>query len=351
MFFCFPTGGVGELIDAWYDKQKLTSGIFIINLLAIMEMNPNQPQSQTKVPPPPTPEVSVRTMQSDIKSISQGEVSPTPEIVAPRPSFDNRAAQSFIPETAGQMMSDEEMVPKKSHKGLWVMIIIVIVIALAAVGYFVVYPMMSAPVVTPTAENTQQPIVAPAPPVATHMSAFGNSIPAVSTATLKLDAITRETIIQGLTDQGALLTDGLTEVVIQDATGGQVPFATYLTALLPAFLDGQSASTYATDDFTVYIFKNSSGIWPGYIIPLRPEGSATLAQWLANFEKTDLGALFVTAPGTIGAFKDGTVMGIGDRFAPGTTPGASMSYAATATDLHISTSFDGLKTALSALGY
>lgn len=316
-----------------------------------MEMNPNQPQSQTKVPPPPTPEVSVRTMQSDIKSISQGEVSPTPEIVSPRQSFDNRAAQSFTPELAGQMMSEEGAEPKKSRAGLWTLIIIIVVVALAAVGYFLIYPMMSAPLATPVAEQTEQPTVPTTPTVAAHASAFGNSVNLVPSVTLKLETVNRETIIQGLTDQGALITDGLTEVILQDASGGQIPFPTYLAALLPSFLDGQSVGTYATDDFTAYLFKNKSGVWPGYIVPLRPEGGATLAQWLANFEKTDLSALFVTTPGTIGTFKDGTVMGVPDRFAPGTAAGASISYAATATDLHISASYDGLKTALSALGY
>lgn len=316
-----------------------------------MEMNPGQPQSQTKVPPPPTPEVSVRTMQSDMKSISQGEITPTPEIVAPKPSFDNRA-QNFIPESVGPMMTDEEVAAPKSHRTLWAIIAVVIIIALGAVGYFVIFPMMSSPVVEPIAENTTPtPTPEPMPVLAAHTSAFAGSAIIIPQVTLQLGTVTREAIVQGMTDQGALVGEGLTEVVIQDQTGGQMPFATYLTALLPAFLDGQSVSSYAEADFTAYIFKDKAGVWPGYIVTLKPEGGATLSQWLASLEKADLGALFVTEAGGLGAFKDGTVKGVSDRFATGATPGASLSYAVTATNLHISTSYEGLKATLGALGY
>lgn len=313
-----------------------------------MELNPNQPQTQTKVPPPPTPEVSVRTMQSDIRSISQGEVNPTPEVVSPRqaPSMD---VQGLAPDIANQMLSEEEPA-KKSHRGVWTLIIILIFIALAAVGFFVIYPMMSAPTVEPTPlAATPEPAI-PEPIKKLHTSAFGGAMNAIPAVSLNLATLNREEIIQGLTSQGSFVGEGLTEVVIENAEG-QVAFPQFLAALLPAFLDGSAAGTYTTDDFTAYLYKDKDGIWPGYIIPLKPEGTTTLNQWLANFEKTDLGALFVTLPGTLGAFKDGTVMGISDRFAPGTTPGASLSYAVTATDLHIATSFEGLKTALTALGY
>lgn len=313
-----------------------------------MELNPSQPQAQTKVPPPPTPEVSVRTMQSDIRSISQGEVNPTPEVVSPKqtPSID---VQGLAPDIANQMLSEEEPA-KKSHRGIWTLIIILIIIALGAVGFFVVYPMMSAPTVEPTPLAATPEPAAPEPVLKEHSSAFSSSVSAISSVNLKLPAMSRESIIQGLTDQGSLVGEGLTEIVIENEEG-QVAFPQLLTTLLPAFLDGSAATTYVTDDFTAYVYKNKDGIWPGYIIPLKPEGTTTLNQWLANLEKTDLGALFVTLPGTLGAFKDGTVMGISDRFAPGTTPGASLSYAVTATDLHISTSYEGLKAALTALGY
>jgi len=289
-------------------------------------------------------------MQSDIKSISQGEVTPTPEIVSPRPSFDDRAAQNFIPDAAGPMLTDETPMPK-SHRGLWAIIAIVVIIALAAVGYFVIYPMMSSPVVEPIVENQPMTPVESAPVLAPHVSALSGSAILIPQVAVKLDTVSREAIVQALTDQGAFVGEGLTEVTFQDTTGGQMPLPTFLTALLPDFLDAQSITTYATDDFTAYIFKDKAGIWPGYIFNLKPEGGATLSQWLASLEKTNLGAFFVTEAGTLGAFKDGTVKGVNDRFATGAIAGASFSYAVTATNLHISTSYEGLKAALGALGY
>lgn len=291
-------------------------------------------------------------MQSDMNSIAQGEVTPTPEIIAPRQNFDNREP-SFVPESAGPMLTEEGAAPHKSHRGIFVIIAIVAVIALAAVGYFVIYPMMSSPVAEPIVEAPAQPAPATvtAPVVVTHTTAFSDPATPVPQVTLKLETVTRETIVQGLTDQGALVSNGLTEVVFQDAQGGQIPFPTLITALLPAFLDGQSAGSYTADDFTAYIHKDALGIWPGYIVTLKPEGTVTLNQWLASLEKTDLGALFVTEAGGLGAFKDGTVKGIADRFATGGTAGASLSYAVTATNLHLSTSYEGLKSTLEVLGY
>lgn len=315
-----------------------------------MEMNPNQPQSQTKVPPPPTPEVSVRTMQSDIRSISQGEVNPTPEIVAPKQSF-NLPEPTFTPEVTNQIIMEEGATAKASHKGLWMIITLAVIVALGAVGYFIVYPMMSAPVVTPTVTENAAPTQAPAPVIPAHSSAFNNSATQVPQVTLRFEAVTREMIIEGLTAQGAAITDGMTEVIMQDTTGGQLPMPAYIVALLPDFLDGQSAGSYVADDFTTFIYKDKTGVWPGYVASVKPEGATTLSQWLMNLEKTNLGALFVTDPGALSPFKDGTVKGVADRFATGKTPGASLSYAVAGSNLVISTSFEGMKAVLGALGY
>jgi hypothetical protein len=226
-----------------------------------------------------------------------------------------------------------------------------VVIALGAVGYFVVYPMMSTPTVTPIVE-TPEPVVEPTPvAVAQHTSAFSGALTPAIQVTLPLDTVSRETIIQGLTDQGAIVANGVTEIIFQDATGGQLAFPSFITALLPDFLDGQSADTYVADDFTAYIYKDANGIWPGYIISLKQDGLTTLSQWLMNLEKADLSALFVTDAGTLSTFKSGTVKGMSDRFATGKTTGSSLSYATTNTNLFIATSFEGLKASLELLGY
>ncbi len=314
-----------------------------------MEINPNQPQNQTKVPPPPVPEVSVRTMQSDIKSISQGEVNPISEIVAPK-AGPTPSEPSFVPEVANQMLVEDD--GQKSRKGLWLIIALVVVVGLAALGYFVIYPLFgNQTVISPVTEAEPQPVVQPTPQVAAHTSAFSASITPVPSLTAAIDPLVREKIIETLTIQAAAVTGGITEIALQDAAGGQIAFPSYLAALLPDFLDGLSASQYAADDFTAYLYKDDAGVWPGYIITLNPEGSATLNQWLTNLEKTDLSAFFLNSPGVLSTFKTGTVKGIADRFATGSTVGASFSYAVTGTQLIINTSFEGLKQGLGLLGY
>lgn len=320
-------------------------------------MNPLEPQNGTKVPPPPTPEVAVRTMQSDNQSLEQGQITPQPQVVSPT-NFD--ASQSFAPETNNQLDGQVEPAQKKSHLILWVVIGIVGLVGLGLIGYFVIYPLISGgdAVVAPIEEPIAQPTLpeAPAAPVAetsdllTHTSAF--VVAPAATVTVQIPEVTTAAIKAALVAQGdSLSNQALGEVVFSDAENAQLAFTDVLSALLPEFLDANQANTWLADDFTGFVYKEGTGVWPGYIVNLK-EGinNDTFAQWLASLEATNLSGLFVSDPGTLAAFKNGEVSGISDRYAAGQN-GASLGYAIVGGNkLLISTSFNGMKEAIRLLG-
>ena len=91
-----------------------------------------QTQNQTRVPPPPAPEVMVRTLRSDSQSISQGEITPKPELVA----------------TVGDRAITETVGPAKKKQGLKIALILIAVLALVAIGYFAASSFITAPAPT-----------------------------------------------------------------------------------------------------------------------------------------------------------------------------------------------------------
>ncbi len=97
-------------------------------------------QQHTNVPPPPAPEVLVRTMRSDIASVARGEVEPRPESVSKIENSIEEDSQIAVIKSGG-----------KGKRAL----LILILLAILALGYFVLYPMVMksfSPVNVPTSE-------------------------------------------------------------------------------------------------------------------------------------------------------------------------------------------------------
>ncbi len=307
-------------------------------------LNPQQPNQQ--VPPSLNPQTDVRTMQSDINQV----VKP-----APASSVFDEKDPVFTPETNNQMSNLGVIVDKpKSNKALWIIITLVVIIGLAALGYYVIYPMLAPqPVaqtpVTPAAPAAPETPAAPVTPtLAVHTSAFvfepAGKVPAQPTT---LDLTSINGILKSVGDNAA--NETLTEVLMSDEKG-QLAFAKYLTALLPSFPDAAQASTWMEDDFTAYVYKNNAGTWPGYIAKLKSGANLeTLAQWVALLETNDLTNFYVSNPGKLAPFKNGTYKTISDRYATGSN-GASFNYAIVNNYFVINTSFEGLKESLRLLG-
>ncbi len=288
-------------------------------------------------------------MQSDLGGLpaANNRLEPkmfTPEPMTREPSF-TPETENLMPDAIGDLGSS-----RKSKSWPWIIITIIVIVGLAAVGYFVIYPILqsnsSAPAPAPTSQSTQP---APTPTaLAPHASAF--VLEPSSRNTIQPATLDSATIADLLKAQGAATANkAITEIIVKSASG-QVPFATYLAAIEPNFLDASSANTWLADDFTAYIYKDAKGIWPGYIVKLKTDANQdSFAQWIAALEKNDLSGFFVTAPGKLSVFKNGTYKTISDRYATG-AGGASFSYAVINGSLVINTSFDGLKEAVRLMG-
>lgn len=327
-----------------------------------MAFDPNQPgvpvpNINPQPPTSPTPtgieEQQIRTMRADL-----GAPAPTG-----LPSFDTEEP-AFTPETTvptPQIPSVDQIVAQgggKSH--LWMILGGVGFVVLALVGYFVVAPMFSsetpAPVETPVTVTPTPTPASPAPvqPAVIHKTEFIN----MPTATVsQIIAVAADGSINPVQLKGAMVTQGqagkmgLTEIVFTDSTGAPIPLGKILTALGGDVQAAITLNTAFTNDGTVFIYKDATGVWPGYIGEMasaEPANLATLTGWIES-SKT-LANFFIVNPGTIAPFKNGIVNNLNDRYAPGTTAGASFGYLITKNKLLISTSFAGMKEALRLMG-
>lgn len=305
---------------------------------------PNQPGEQ-KFGAPPTPEVNIRTTESDIKSIERGESMPVPESVLP-PETDKEPV--FRPETqVAEGIGMEEEPPKGKKPWLWI-ILGVVVIGLIVLGYFVIFPLISAPP-TPTPSLSPSPttqIITPAP----HTSLF--LTPVLDEARVNLQNFLLSTITNNLQLVAAnrLPDNTLQEVEIADTSDSQVPWSSYLSAFLPTLTPTQLA-TWFEDDFTTFIFYDSKGAWPGYVAKIKNAGNIDEAKaTLAILETSDLSKFYLTPPGVFGQFRAGQINGKLTRYAVGGIPGAALNYGFVNSYFIVSTSYDGLKAAAPLLG-
>ena len=318
-------------------------------------------EPQLNIPVTPTApaqnpnEQDIRTMRADL-----GTTTPAPNL----PTFDGEEP-AFTPETTtpGSQDStvDQMLAAQKSNTLIWLVGGIIGFVVLAAVGYFVVYPLFnkaSSPAPTPVVE---QPVIAqPATPTspapvqpaaAKHLSQFIN--PPIATVNAQLPAALpgstqlMEAMRGALVQQGQAALSGLTEVIVTTPTG-PLSAQEFLYATAPS-IDGYADSLET--DFTAFIYKDTAGIWPGYVMQFKA-GSAqsVIVTTAAILEKLALKNFFVVDPGVLAPFKGGTVNGIWDRYAVGKTAGASFGYLVKNNKLLISTSFAGMKEALRLMG-
>ncbi len=323
--------------------------------------NPVNPQPE---PQQSLTEQQIRTLRSDLGS----PVAPADPTVAAQqsaPSTFDADEPVFSPNTMNQMgPSVDELIAAEGKKKtlLWILGGAGGVIVLGLIGYFAVYPMVAkidatpdAVVVTPPAPTTPTAPVEPLPPtpIPIHKSALVNEPEARSIAAVALP-LSRNAILEMLIKQSEAAKPGMTELIVGDSAGAQIPFGTFIAALTPGFTEVAKANMLFEDDFTTFIFKDEKGSWPGYIATLKTGFVADeLRNWFAGLEKSPISNFFIVSPGTVSPFKDGTVNGkYADRYAAGSTPGASLGYLVLPTQgkMMISTSFTGLKEAIRLMG-
>lgn len=311
-------------------------------------MPPSQPE-QGRVQPPPPPEISMRTMGSDVRSLEQGQTKPVPERIFQRPPVAPEQSNEpvFRPDTIAPGSSIAPS-PKQGKRGIWILISSIIIVGLAALGYFVVYPLLfpDGPPTTPS----PSPLPSPSPsPSALHRSLF--SIPAAAQTMLKLEPLDRTTIMQAMAavaEQG-IVTGLSQEIIIVHPDESQVRSGSFF----PAFgaFSADQLSLWFEDDFTAFLFYNDLGVWPGYVLKIKPgTPNEDVESALAQLETIPLEPFFLEDPGTFGAFRDGNIGGHPNRYAVGEMPGAAFEYLLVNDVAILTTSYPAAQEAVRLLG-
>lgn len=340
------------------------------------QMSNSQPQSSGVPPVPPPPSVKVRTMESDYKSMNEsGGQPPVPEKVIVPPSdpnvkFSNFNSPSQEPtfKPAPKSSSVQPSVPptniakKKSPVVLIIIFLVIIALGVGAYfGYSYFFAKPSQPVATPipfvpvpTPAPAVVPTSTPAPatttPALIHKSFF--AIPAAQTIPVSFNPVDgilglKTALVTAIPSNA---TSGLYEAVVSDKSGNALSSSVILP-IITSSAPSSSVATYFQPDFTLFLYKDAQGIWPGYILALSSTSSMNLVQALLTKVESaaDLANFYLSDPGTFAAFKDGKLGTYLTRYAVSANKDA-FNYGFFGSYLVLSDSYNGMKAAVADLG-
>jgi hypothetical protein len=266
---------------------------------------------------------------------------------------------------------------KGSGKKVFVAVLsFLIVVALGAVGYFFVYPLLiEEPPVTvppPAAPALPEPEIPAVPPateatsteegevaapdpwsgvlgISSHRSLFSEA-PDTTTEFI-LTSPTLEALKAAL-PSGSVATPLMSEVVLKMPSGSVVPFSRLASLLAPTFFTSNLLSSF-DEDAAYFTYAAANGTWFGVVASLKAgaaigpvqDGMSALqsAPGLSNF--------FLENPGEQGAWADGSVRGKPTSQVSFEVPGATLSYTWFDRNLLISTNLVGAETAATRLGF
>lgn len=344
-----------------------------------MTLNPLDPQNQQGTP---LTEDQIRMMRTDL---GQKPVEPTLAIPA-QPVFDADepmfTPNTVVPPTTPrvtvtpppaqpapaqaqtpQVPTVDELIAKGRAKKRSLFFIVggVGLLALGALGY-VVAPLLlrpSAPA-QPVTEVVNQPTDSGVTPIEPTQPAQPNT--PVSPSLFKGQPVSRATaVIDGAATPAninkALLENatqaGSAEVRLVTKEGATLTFTDIVGTLAPTL--AEKTGILFEDAVSSFVFTDATGNWPGYVGMLKTAATPdAIKAWFTDLEKTtSKNNFFIVSPGTLSAFRSGIVNDKHpDRYAPGSTPGASFSYLIIPEQriVVVATSFAGLKDALMLLG-
>lgn len=340
----------------------------------------NNQQAQGPQGIPSSPTVNVRTAESDVSSLMKsGGQAPTPQKVVLPPSmpdpnvnfsgFANPESNAPVPPRStmpGSAVQPAPRPPKKHSALIWIIALMVIVV-LAGVGYFVFANLLSGskPAATPAAQ-TGFPSLPPIAPTSSAPSPTTSTSTAVSaplftsfftvppTAQLSVSYAT-STGIGGLKValNNALpinATSGFYEVLVSNKNTSQLlSVADLIPYMISAYSSNFVISSFQSQP-DLFIYQDSKGIWPGVVLELNASTTtSSVKTTVAKIESADLSAFYMVSPGTFGAFKNGTIGTYTERYALSSN-GSAFDYGFFGKYLILSSSYDGIKAAVSHLG-
>lgn len=345
-------------------------------------MSPAPSEPKSNVPPPP-PEITIRTMQSDEKSISEtGGGAPMgqsfsapavrPEEKLTIPGYTGPEEAIFTPENIpaqpGQGITPGTTAEKATSKSIKTIVVtlgsIVLVSGLGFLGYYFVYPLIVTAPPAPTPPPLPPPVVqtpppAPTPaPAAIHKSYFTKAADKVERIPATASTLTAVSLRTGATAAAAekLASGSLKEIYFADEKDETAGFVNFMKAAIPEFagLETQLGQLFE-DDFTGFLYYDGTNVWPGYIAKLKSGANDILAKTtISEIEKysESLKNLFLSDPGAAAAvYKDGQVNGHAGRYIPYTQKDASVNIVWLDNYLLITTNYKAAIEAATRLGY
>jgi hypothetical protein len=345
--------------------------------------NSNSSFSEIPEAPPGLAEITIRTMASDIESLRESggglpqskkleipvslRKKPGEEKIEEKPAAaPQKEAASFTPE--GAVGTPEEAVgspempvvsPKKFRAARWGIVGIFTAAVLFIIGYYLI-PLIFPP--KPITHEiipqiTSSSVVVPEAP-SSHSSFL--RVPADETFTLLLRTTLATSAPQAYKQELISLlglgraTSTFFEIILQDSLGQPVSWGQFLTSMNISAARTEFWDTNFVRDFTVYVYKDKNGFWPGYIVQLKNNITPLLLQSdLVKLESDPavLRNFFISPLGEqSGEFKDAQISGQPIRLLQFSTAGASFSYGWFFNKyLIISTSLDGMRQAMQRL--
>jgi len=266
---------------------------------------------QSSVPPPPKiTQYEIKTLTSDSAALKASGGLEAP-------------SQTFIPAGAEgeEIFNPAAVAPVKKNKSKIIFIIFGVIILLAAIGalgFFFVKPLFLTPSTTPIpAEIVVTVSDVDIPPVELSPASLFLS-PANFSKTINIDNIELATFRNTFrSPEGIEVQDeNITELTIT-RDGNNILFSEFLTTILP---DKNAEAIKATfeEKFTLFITRDGENDLPGFIVKARPETTPeALSAFSTALEASpNLKNFYTINPGTMSAFKGGTVQDNSIRYAP-----------------------------------
>jgi len=323
-----------------------------------------KPDSVQSPPPPP---ITIRTMESDKKSMQSSGGTPIPQQVKPdelklpvsgeeEPPF---SPSSTLPEPE---TTEKEGLPKWIKTTGIIAGAIVIFGGFAWLGYYYVYPLIFPPqpeLPAPLQETTTQPIetetaeTSEQPAQITHQSLFVSA--PTQTESLLIASVDAGSIQEALVAAATqTLTSGSIKEIAFETDGRPMKSSEFLPALLPVLTDEEILANFK-DDFTSYVYYDDNGTWPGFIFKMQDDAvlfeAQNIAKKIETAQITSLKNLFISDPQDKNSetFADGQLKETATRYLPFKTTGASLNYGIINNYLLISTSYAGIQKAVELL--
>ena len=242
------------------------------------------PQPQEQFPPelpgaeprPALPGINEQSTPSPAPPpFSRPAPPPPPNIPFAGPQANEPVFEPAVrPGAPGEMHETlEQASPHKRGGGLKFVIAAVIIIGLGAAGYFVGYPLFTAPDSSPTPAPEESASPLSTPPLRSHQSFF--AVPASQETPLSIDPLSADGIAEALRQIGerGMPPGSLEEIIMRDSRGSQIAFPDLLGVF--SVLDPDNLAAWFEDDFTAFLYYDEKGIWPGYLAKVKPTANRT----------------------------------------------------------------------------